>query len=572
MSELTFTFAEFDSKIDLDLLVLDVKRDILPALSEQTQQIPGMNGVIYDGVALAERKIEVTCLLPDKSEEERVEHIQALAGFFTQTMTTDKEFELKISDVPDVTYWCHTSDISSLERLTENSAETQFTITFSCSEGVGYGETIETPITQETIVINPEGTANSNPVFSFIAGKNITQIGISNGEKYIYIGGDFDAENQSEPAEKQPLLISDRCNTLATWTKITPTNLTFLVENGVISSAADITTTARALQVTKKDKYDYFGSNVSGKWHGPARQLMASKEMEDWKITARFYVDNIYPRAKGKIELYLLDISGKRIGKLMVKDNGISLENLVQAQIGYKSESGKYKDVFLSSRLYGKTTKKGSTKKVKVSYKTKVKVKVKQATKKNSKKKGKTVIKTVTKTLDKDLAQSTAENKWTDFYGNITLQKIGKNYKASVQLLNRDGTAKGKVMTSTYRDKDNKFGDKLAGVAVYLAKYDIAEDTLETIKEYRPNKLQLCDVKVWEILGSESEIVAQKDDEITIDCDNGIVYKNGNRFLNKTSIGSEFFDLEVGKDNIFSVSPKPSSTAKWTLDYVPRYH
>lgn len=562
MAERTLNIAGFDSKRDLKLIVEDINRPIIPEVSEQIQDIPGMRGVVYQGMNIGQKVFEITFFMECKSDRDCVLKMRDLSNFFVQMMD-GQEYPLIFSDEQDVTWWVHPVAVSVPERVTRTTYDSTFTVTFNSSAGMGEGETIYKDLTSTTTLITPKGNTTTYPIFTLIAGESLTKIGVSDGNKYVYLGRGFNVENQDAPINQMPRILTDECNTLASWTKVTSTTATFNIENGVISNDADIRTTGKALAVTQKDGKDFFGANVEKKWHGPARMQWLTKACDDWKVTARMYINNKYARAMGKIELYLLDTNGRRIGKLMIKDNDESLENVVQAQIGYDS-NGSHQEVYLSSEDSSVKTSKGSTSKKTIKYQTQVKT----TTTKNGKETTKT--ETVTKTMS--LPQDLSTNTYTDFYGNITLMKKGNQYTASVQLLDSNGNPTGKLRTATYTDSGNKFGDKLAGIAIYLAKYDISEDKTEVNVEYTPNTLQLSDVKVWEILGEQNQLVVEAGDELIIDCSDNNVYKNGTAFMENLYIGSDFFEMVGGIESAFALSPSPDSKNKWYLAYKPRFN
>lgn len=560
MAERILTVAGFNSKRDLKLIIEDIKRPLVPDVSEQIQDIPGMRGVVYQGMNIGQKVFDITFFMQCKNDRDCVLQMRDLSNFFVQMMD-GKEYPLIFSDEKDVTWWVHPVSVSVPERVSQTSYDSTFTVTFNSSAGTGVGETENKDLTSTTTLITPKGNTATYPVFTLVAGESLTKVGISDGEKYVYLGRGFDVENQDAPINQMPRILTDECNTLATWTKITSDKVTFNIENGVISDDADMRSTGKALAVTQKDSKDYFGKNVESKWHGPVRMQWLTTVCDDWKITARMYVNNKYARAMGKIELYLLDSNGRRIGKLMVKDNDESLENTVQAQIGYDS-NGTHQEVYLSSEDSSIKVSKGSTEKKTIKYKTQVKT--------TTTKSGKSTTKTKTVSKTMSLPQDLSTNTYTDFYGHISLMKKGNQYTASVQLLDSNGNTTGKLRTATYTDSNNKFGDKLAGVAVYIAKWDITEDKNDV--SYSPNTLQLSDIKVWQLLGETNQLVVEKGDELVIDSSDNNIYKNGTAFNENLYIGSDFFEMTGGIESAFALSPPPSNTNKWYLTYKPRYN
>ncbi|ODJ62188.1 distal tail protein Dit [Brochothrix thermosphacta] len=563
MSEIKFNYCGFDSYKELGLITNDTHRSITAEFKEQTTEIAGMLGDLYEGTSLGSKKIEIDVTLVSNTEEERVYTLRELSNLITQTTDGD-EYPLIFSDEPDVTWWVHPIGISEPTRIAKNSSSVSFTMSFSCSEGVGYQTKEEIQLTKETTTYTPKGNTTTHPVLTLTTESDLSKIGVANGDEYVYLGAGFDVENQDAPVNLKPRILNDPCNSLAPWTKISTPTLTFNIENGKLATDADMASTPSAIKIGDKSGKPFFGTNPSGigkgAWYGPIRQQMLSKECDDWQVTARFNMENKTPRAKNKMELYLLDKQGMRIGKIMVKDSDYSLENTIDLQIGYASESGRFKAVYNSDRDgQGKVTSKNNLKPKKISFKTIAKV----TDKKKKIKKGDVISKAMT------VEQSNSKNVFTDFYGNLILKKEGNKYTATVEKLDSKGLV-SKKYSKTFTDSANKFNNKLAGVALFLAKWDIKEDTSNPVVVYTPNYMSLCDVKVYDILGKENQIVAQPGDEIIIDCENNVVYRNGIRYLENVAIGSQFFSAEAKQENVVTVYPEPDAKNKWELSYVPR--
>lgn len=571
-----FNYCGFDSEEELGIFVEDAKKDIIGSLTATTTNIPARIGELYQGITIGSKAIELKCFLPEiYTAQEKAEALRNIAGFIGQT--TDGElYPLILAGEEDVTYWVYPSAISGFDNINQNSFEGSFTITFGCPESKSYGELIEQPLTKASTVLNAEGTAPTGAILTLEAGQNLKKIGVSdeNGD-FVYIGSNFELDDADTTVNMKPRILYDPCNTLASWTKVTPSTLTFNIENGDIATDANISATANALVPTKKNGKPNFGTNPNGssktKWYGAVRQQYLTTACDDWIIRARFKVDNNYGRARNKIELYLLDSVGRRIGKIMIKDNGNSMENDVAVQIGYNYPSN-YKMVYNSATdKKVKTTKKNTLGNKDVIFKKSKTVKVKKTTTtKSGKKKTETVSKKMTEIVKYD--QSNEENTFTDFYGYVELRKVGNKYTAVVQKLTSKGVAikNGKFTSKTYTDSSKKFGDRLAGIAVYVAKLDIDEDAQGF--DYKPNSLALADVRVWNVLGAVNEVVAEAGDEIVIDCDNKTVYRNGVVYMENIYIGSVFPTLDPNEEQAYAVSPVPSATNKWSLSYHPKFY
>lgn len=550
-------------------MVVDINRPIVPNMTEQTTDIAGRFGTAYEGTNFGAKTFEIEVFMEATSEENRVQRMREIANLIIQTADGD-EYPLVFSDEEDVTWWVHPLNASDPDRVTSSSPEATFTLSFSCSEAVAYGKKETIALTDAITSFTPKGNAETHAVLMLTAGEELYEIGASNGDGYVYLGAGFDVANQDKPVNKKPRILYDPCNNLTVWNKVSSSASAVTLENGKVIDNADYRSTPDVLRIGQKSGVDFFGTNPGGKgakgWYGPMIRQNLSKSLTDWEITVRFDYDNNTPRAMNKVELFLLNNEGKRIGMLQVTDNSFSLENIVVAQVGTSSVSGYYRNVYISTRDgQNKITKKNTLPQKSLTFN-----RTKTATeKKNSKVKGNTISKTI------KLNQSNAKNTFTDWYGSLTLKKVGNKYTTSVQKFAYNVGAVGKPVINTWTDSKNQFtamASKFSGVALYMAKHDVYEDGLEKPVAYKANGMAICDIRVWEILGNEKQLVAEAGDEIIFDGDNRIVYKNGVRHMEDLSIGSTFLDHMPGQENIITLSPPPSDKNKWELTYIPRFN
>ncbi|SLN02051.1 hypothetical protein FM106_22165 [Brachybacterium faecium] len=130
---------------------------------------------------------------------------------------------------------------------------------------------------------------------------------------------------------------------------------------------------------------------------------------------------------------------------------------------------------------------------------------------------------------------------------------------------NNAGNAWSKPITTTFTDTKNTYNKKLAGIAFFLAKADIAEDRANPPIKYTVNTLAITDVKVWNILNggngitSKQEIIARAGEELRIDSEDGCFYKNGEPFMDNFYIGSRFPKFTGGVPIEYNLFPKPSN-------------
>ncbi|MFJ7932319.1 distal tail protein Dit [Peribacillus sp. NPDC096448] len=548
-------FCGIDLEKEIGLIINEIKRPVTPEITETTQDVPGMVGSLFLGNNYGQRVFDIEITIKAQSESERVQKIHRLAEL---TMTFgDGEFPMIFGHESDITYYGHFTNITIPERLALTHWAT-CTLTFSCSDPKGYGEYETNDMTENPTTITPNGTDECYPTFTCIPKKDVTKIAVTDEDgNYVFLGSEVDPDTGNSPIDKEPLVLADPCNTLATWTKITSSTLTWPLDNGVIGG--EMTSSPNSLLPGKtSDGYANFGPPAKDKWHGPLRLQWLPGSYNDYRVRVRFINQQSYNRAQGKVEMYLLDANGSRMGKLMLKDNG--------------TES---KVVYAGLKLYGSTDKDlyygpGTLKRGKSKTRT---IKVGNGTKK-VKEKGKTKTVQLWKTvkLDEDLDTST----FTNFYGYIELEKIGNKYRFNIMKLDDNSNpAWKKPITQTWTDTKNAYTRDLAGVAFYVAKWDIYEDTTVPVTHYRNNDMRLCDLRVWNIIDggdgsdlSKPTVIARKGDEVKINCEDRTIYKNGDFFMKKLYIGSDFPTMKGGIPKTFAFEPDLAD-ADWYVEYRP---
>lgn len=543
----TFKYADFTND-ELGLVVNEIKNNLTTEFSPLTLEIPGRRGEIFRGNDVKAKKISIEVTALHTSENDWLEHEKALASFFNQFIqgARDELYPL-ILNGDDATYWSYIASVSQPERLGSGHSSRKFSIDFVCADGYGVKEVVNQEISQATFDLTPTGNLKVEPVFSFIPTADVEEIGISTeGDDYIYLGGD------ALDDKKNLRVLNDSCNTLASWTAVNDGNLTFHIENGKIPSDASMESFPNSFSAK-----NYGTFSEEKKWYGPCRQQFFSRALDDYRIKCRVQCNVDDARAYNKFELYLLGTSGQRVGKFMLKDASNSKKVGAYVQLGSVSKDG--------VSVYSSTADGISSKPSEHSIKKKT-IKYKEKAKKTDKKKGIKKGQVITKTTS--VKYSNEKNEFTSFYGWIELTKVGNEFTATIQPLNKDGTATGKTYTGTYVDEKKEYCKPIAGVAVYIAKMNTTEDKLGV--KVNDDDFYCCHVIADEIKTPVDRVIARQGDEITIDCANGRVYKNGEIFMNRLGIGSNFLSLTPNESHTIAVSPPPGANASWSVSYQPK--
>nr|DAL94695.1 MAG TPA: distal tail protein [Caudoviricetes sp.] len=565
-NDIRFIFCGMDSYDDLGIIVNDIHRFIGPNVEENLQTVPGMYGQVFQGNSWEEREFDIDITIPANSEAERVEKIHNMADLFIQTAFG--EFPMVFDDDSDFTYYGHFTTLPEPARVAANSnnSDETATLVFMCSDPMAYGLQQTITIDKNPFTFTPDGGAECYPVFTCIPHGDVTKIAVSDQDgNYVYVGEDVDPDNNSQPIDNEPRKVWDYCNTFGTgWTSfnqsssttITNKPLPFNSENDKVPSNASMESTVETFDVKS------FGTNPKDCWYGPMIQRSFPAAYSNWRISVRMNNYQYDSRVRGKIELYLLDSSSKRIGLFSLKDNGNGEDVWAIIEIGDHDPKKDMRHKMIQTQ--------GTIHNAKAGY---VKLKTKSGTKK-VKVKGKTKTETVYKTIKLPVDPDT--DSFTHFFGTFTLEKNGNKYTASIMKNDTKTHAPvwSKPFSATFTDTDNKYDNALAGVALFIGKWGIYQDDHGI--SYTNNKMSLTDLKVYEIQNggnsatSSPSVIAHSGDEIKIDCEQDQVFKNGNLFMQNLFIGSNFITMKGGTLSTFGLEPDIKD-ADWTLDYLPTH-
>lgn len=409
-----------------------------------------------------------------------------------------------------------------------------------------------------------KSNADAYPEFTLIATKDISNIEIINKEnqEHVMLGVDPENDTTGIVNKSEPLRVDDKCNTLDTWATITDsTKVPWTLQNGYVSSTAKMTSYPNSIAMAKdKDGNQEFGTLKRHIFCGAVAQHSSfSSSYTDWRIVWRAELTARTAGAGGKIELYLLDPSNQRIGKIMLKDNDKTTNVTLQCQIGTDTN---YHEVFMDKTGKGHTS----------------------------------ANKTDTPYTSEQEKGTSSVGSFANFYGDITFQKKGNVYSAAIMKRTDKGLpAWNKPATASWTDSAGTYSkNTLSSVGLFMAKLPTASDFATTKKAkskakgkkktttttVKKDDIPRCDdLKVYEIIDGTSsnnsddespDIIAHAGDEIKISTETGVVYKNGSPFNNVggtllKSPDSNIPALKVpaGKTRTYVMNP----TDQWIIGY-----
>ncbi|WP_241654965.1 phage tail family protein, partial [Sporolactobacillus shoreae] len=267
--------------------------------------------------------------------------------------------------------------------------------------------------------------------------------------------------------------------------------------------------------------------------------------------------------------LYLLDENKQKIGMIELKDNDQYNDVRVHADIG--TDSSRY-IIYDGSGVTTDTYSHQVANYRKVAHTTKVKKT--RVVRKKVRGKWQSVKETYYTTstyYTTDVYYTTVYNnsstggnlvssysEFNNFWGYLELEKKGNVFTAYVIRL--DGNF-NEIHRDTYTwiDSANQYtGNKLAGIAIWAASWG----TKDPINYLCFTNLQVQALN--DVNGSAPPIIAHVGDEIMIDCESEVIYKNGERFMQYLSVGSQWLKLQGGDTEAIGVAPIDSADFSMT--------
>ncbi|EPR7326196.1 distal tail protein Dit [Listeria innocua] len=516
-----FTYKDIHSSF-FDVEIIDYKNQFFPENSGSTESPSGRIGAFYFGPNIGERTIEIQIQILADSLDDLSEKASEVADWLMQTDNIERS--LTIDEDRDKVYFGRFEGTTDIERRLYNGL---VTLNFVCSDPHAYYEQQDMKLKQGSTELHVQGSQPTRPIINAVLKEDITSLSIATRDKYVYLGDGVDPDTGETPVKPSEIIINDPMNDLTRWTPVTKEELTFQLDykNGEI----DGTYTSNENAIYPSD----FG--VGDNWHGPMSKIVLSQSLDNWKVRIRVQNMASAQSQQGKLEIYLVDPNGDRIGLLQVKDNDPNSEvNYIKLEIGTQ-----YSTSYPQKILYNETGKITKT------YKT-----VQKKVKVNGK----------YKTINEKV-QTGSYSEFRDFYGYLELTKLGNTF--SVEVVKYDKNIKPiTIKKLSFIDTENKYIKKLAQLNIYAAAWGTRD----------PNyALKFADTRVEKlnsVLADKSQIIAQKGEEIMVDCETETIYKDGVPFMQNLAIGSKWIDLLGGESMLLNVAP--FSAAEWYLSYRPK--
>lgn len=461
----------------------------MPPVEVKTVNVPNMDGEYFVGRSYTSDTIQVECFI--KAPDRR--GVMYVAEELGKWLASNEPQPLIFEDKPDRVYYAIVQGSTALEKMVQYG---QGTITFFLPDPFAYAPAKLLnlqPNTKQTII--NEGTASAFARFNVTFKKPSSYLSIISPDGVLMLGNPATPEKTTIP--KYLTVLNDDMSVVSRWTSSNSAQ----VDGDTVQGS--FVSNGYSFQVT-----DYGTEPTSGNgWFGPAMRRDLSESAQDFEVTVKMGMMSTDPGEMGRIELYLYDINGVRLGKVQLKDTLEAYEaNQAEGWIGdgRQSQIGKMVlDVSGKKPLPRITSQKVN---------------------------GKTVKKVV---------YPTAYGQYNDFKGYMYFRREGTKYQLQIGREESDGTRHTRT-TVSYDDKAKKYAQgALAYVVVHMAKYKGHATPKKGfyVEDVKVNKLQKGGT-------TYNENIINAGDVVTVDMASGEVTCNGANFLENLDINSDFFGFD----------------------------
>ncbi|RFU61206.1 distal tail protein Dit [Peribacillus glennii] len=213
MNSMTYIGTSFKS---LGIHVNKVNVPLAPAISSVTTDIPGRRGVLFFGNNIGERTITIDITLLCGRQREQNDKKRLLANMTIHQNAF--EGELYFDQEPEWVYYGYFSGVGEWVELTGYDLQTS--LTFTCSDPLRYGDHITVPITGTRIEFTPKGEQTIFPVIRGIATKDNTMVAVTTRDRYVYVGGELDADSGEAPLKEYETVLHDPATDIALWERV----------------------------------------------------------------------------------------------------------------------------------------------------------------------------------------------------------------------------------------------------------------------------------------------------------------------------------------------------------------
>lgn len=454
------------------LIIQKVNFSVLPPSELKSLDVPMKSGSYFINRQHGIRTFTVDYTIKSTNKNSVMYHADDLASW----LDYDEPQPLIFRDKPDITYY---AIIDGATDITKFGSSGKGSFTLVCFDPHGYGAErtyTDVPIDQEPIIVTNGGNKTVAPEISMTFKQNVTDFAITTADEMLYFGEPNDV-TQSIPTNLNPRLISDKMQSTNGWTA----GLT--VDGGVVTGNL----------VASPDAFRQEGNTYGTglKWHGGSMIKALPHEAQDFTVDARVGLIASNKNQVGRVEVYLLDINGNKIGKIALVDNWMSGEIPK-----LEARAGSLADGHYFANGWGK----------------------KQTT-------------------------------YSKFYGRIRITRKGNKWTAYIAQQDRKTFKHSYPMTKTWTDTKNKYSAKVAAIQVHVAAWGTKPATNSM---YIADMIVTEHLKKST---NQIDYIFKADDMLYINNATNEILLNGEPFYDKLYPSSQFIKFEKGGNGISISDP-----------------
>ena len=265
MYKVNFNNIDLDNYFD----ILKISKSILPEKVNFTRETSASNGLIFSGSKYNPKIITLDCVVYADNNIELSKKLEEIA-YILDSNSTSKLF---LSNEPHKYYYASINNTSDIEQVRYNG---KFSITFICFNPMGYDKNYSSSImgSDKTFRFSDMGTYNSYPIFGFKFTKPSSFIYLTNEKgEAILVGSEKDSTLPNKP--ETSLIVDDNCQDSSTFTQggnnVVSANRVVDGNYGVGNNGLSIVATS-------------YGDNVEGKWVGPTFRKNIGKNLDQFEV------------------------------------------------------------------------------------------------------------------------------------------------------------------------------------------------------------------------------------------------------------------------------------------------
>jgi predicted phage tail component-like protein len=430
--------------------------------------LPKKDGEIFVSKKRGARKIdiELSIVAPDRNL------VMQQGDKFAEWIDYDEPQPIIFRDLPNRVYYAILDGSTDLEKVERFG---QGTITLICHDPKGYGfpkEFVYEPTSTDPIIYNNQGTDAAYPNISMEFTKDLTDFAIATADDAL-IFGDFNLETDIA-TDLEPFYLNDTGASTNGWTNGST------VDGGVV--VGDITSNGYSFQQANKD----YGTGTS--WHGGSKIKSLGKQLQDFEFEAEIGLISNSKEEIGRVECYLLDVNGEKLGKVAMKDYSL---------IG---------DFPMFDAWVGGFGGKGGT----------------------------------------SIVESYGDYKgvWKQFRGIVRITRRGRTWGFYAAQINQQTWRHHTRMYKEFTDWKGVYDKKVAAVQIHIG----ALKTHKPVSSMYVSNIRMKELLT--ATGNQVDYVFKKGDKLEIDCKEMKIWKNGEEWYDELQAGSTFPKFKKGGNGI----------------------